>query len=147
VSDRLRGKVALVTAAGQGIGRATVEAFAREGARVVAADINATTVADVAKTTGATALVLDVTSAHAVAEAARTVGPVSVLFNGTGYVHAGSILDCDDDAFEHSLNLNVRAMYRVIRAFLPGMLAAGGGSIINMASIPGAIKGLPNRFV
>jgi 2-keto-3-deoxy-L-fuconate dehydrogenase len=147
VSTRLSQKTAFITAAGQGIGRATAEAFAREGARVIATDINAAALADLARATGCRTAVLDVTSADAIVEAARAHGPVNVLFNGAGYVHAGSILDCDEAAYELSMNVNVRSMYRVIRAFLPGMLDAGGGSIVNMASVAGAVKGVPNRFV
>ena len=90
---------------------------------------------------------MDVTSADAIHAAARTYRPVNVLFNGAGYVHAGSILDCDEAAYERSMDVNVRSMYRVIRAFLPGMLESGGGSIVNMASVAGAVKGVPNRFV
>ena len=144
---RLSHKTAFVTAAGQGIGRATAEAFVREGARVIATDINAGALADLARATGCQTAVLDVTSSDAITEAATACGPVNVLFNGAGYVHAGSILDCDETAYELSMNVNVRSMYRVIRAFLPGMLASGGGSIVNMASVAGAVKGVPNRFV
>jgi 2-keto-3-deoxy-L-fuconate dehydrogenase len=135
MSSRLSGKTAFVTAAAQGIGRATVEAFAREGARVIAADINNAALTDLVRAVDCRPLVLDVTSARQVTDAARTHGPVDVLFNGAGFVHAGTILDCDDDAFEFSLNSNVRSMYRTIRAALPGMLARGGGSIINVASV------------
>ncbi len=147
MTDRLKGKTAFVTAAGQGIGRATAEAFVREGARVIATDINADLLADLAKTTGATTRLLDVTDANAVLAAAKAAGPVQILFNGAGYVHAGTILDCDEKAFDFSFDLNVRAMYRMIRAFLPPMLEHGGGSIINVASVAGSIKGAPNRFV
>ncbi len=147
MTDRLRGKTAFVTAAGQGIGRATVEAFVREGARVIATDIDAALLAQVAAATGCETRRLDVTDANAVAAATRDTGPVQVLFNGAGYVHAGTILDCDEQAFEFSFDLNVRAMYRMTRAFLPAMLAQGTGSIINMASVAGSIKGAPNRFV
>jgi 2-keto-3-deoxy-L-fuconate dehydrogenase len=147
MSQRLGGKIAFVTAAGQGIGRATAEAFAREGADVVAADINPATLAALAHATGCRTMELDVTSAGAIRDAAGRVGPVHVLFNGAGFVHAGSILECDDAAFDHSFDLNVRAMYRVMRAFLPGMLEAGGGSIVNVASVAGAVKGIANRFV
>ncbi len=152
MTHRLQGKTAFVTAAGQGIGRATAEAFVREGARVIATDINAALLADLAKATGCETRRLDVTDANAVAAAAQAAGAVNILFNGAGYVHAGSILDCDETAFEFSFNLNVRAMYRVTRAFLPAMLASfeagtGGGSIINVASVAGSIKGAPNRFV
>jgi 2-keto-3-deoxy-L-fuconate dehydrogenase len=147
MSQRLSGKTAFVTAAAQGIGRATAEAFVHEGATVVAADINEAALADLARATGCRTIRLDVTVSDAVAAAARAFGPVNVLFNGAGYVHAGSILECDEQAFDFSMTLNVRSMYGVIRAFLPGMLAGGGGSIVNMASVAGAIKGLPNRFV
>ena len=147
MTDRLKGKTAFVTAAGQGIGRATAEAFVREGARVIATDIDERLLADLAATTGCTTHRLDVTDANAVLGAARDVGAVDILFNGAGYVHAGTILDCDDQAFEFSFNLNVRAMYRMTRAFLPAMLEHGSGSIINIASVAGSIKGAPNRFV
>jgi 2-keto-3-deoxy-L-fuconate dehydrogenase len=151
MNHRLQSKIAFVTAAGQGIGRATAEAFAREGARVIATDVNEALLADLAQ---AAALAgwslqtrtLDVTDANAVTATAQAVGPVNVLFNGAGYVHAGTILDCDERAFDFSFDLNVRAMYRVTRAFLPAMLKAGSGSIINVASVVGSLKGAPNRF-
>jgi 2-keto-3-deoxy-L-fuconate dehydrogenase len=152
MTERLHGKTAFVTAAGQGIGRATAEAFVREGARVIATDINAELLADLAKASGCETRLLDVTDANAVASAAREAGAVNILFNGAGYVHSGTILDCDERAFEFSFDLNVRAMYRMIRAFLPAMLASfeqkqGGSSIINVASVASSIKGAPNRFV
>jgi len=152
MTNRLQGKTAFVTAAGQGIGRATAEAFVREGARVIATDINEALLADLAKATGCETRRLDVTDANAVTAAARAAGAVNILFNGAGYVHAGTILDCDERAFDFSFDLNVRAMYRVTRAFLPAMLDAfvqgkGGASIINVASVAGSIKGAPNRFV
>ena len=147
MSKRLEGKTAFVTAAGQGIGRATAEAFVREGARVIATDINETLLADLAKSVGCETRVLDVTDANAVTAAAKAAGAVNILFNGAGYVHAGTILDCDEKAFDISFDLNVRAMYRMTRAFLPAMLEGGGGSIINVASVAGSIKGAPNRFV
>jgi 2-keto-3-deoxy-L-fuconate dehydrogenase len=146
-TGRLQGKTALITAAGQGIGRATVEAYVREGARVIAADINAELLAQLARDTGCETRVLDVTNADAVRDAVAAIGPLQVLFNGAGYVHAGTILDCDEAAWDFSFNLNVRSMYRLIRAALPGMLAQGGGSIINVASVASSIKGAPNRFV
>ena len=152
MSQRLHGKTAFITAAGQGIGRATAEAFVREGARVIATDINEALLADLAQASGCETRRLDVTDANAVAAAAQAAGPVNVLFNGAGYVHAGTILDCDERAFDFSFDLNVRAMYRMIRAFLPSMLASfeqgrGGSSIVNVASVAGSIKGAPNRFV
>lgn len=147
MTNRLQGKTAFLTAAGQGIGRAVAEAFVREGARVIATDINDELLAQVAAATGCETRRLDVTDANAVAAAAEAAGTVQVLFNGAGYVHAGTILDCDERAFEFSFDLNVRAMYRMTRAFLPPMLAHGQGSIINMASVAGSIKGAPNRFV
>ncbi len=147
MSKRLEGKTAFVTAAGQGIGRATAEAFVREGARVIATDINEALLAELAKATGCETHRLDVTDANAVTAAARAAGKVNILFNGAGYVHAGTILDCDEKAFDFSFDLNVRAMYRMTRAFLPAMLEGGSGSIINVASVAGSIKGAPNRFV
>jgi len=147
MTNRLSGKTALVTAAGQGIGRATAEAFAREGARVIATDINDVALADLSKVPGITSRRLDVTDAPAISALAAEIGTVQVLFNGAGYVHAGSILECDEAAWDFAFNLNVRSMYRLIRAFLPGMLQHGGGSIINVASAASSIKGVPNRFV
>ncbi|MBB3474951.1 SDR family oxidoreductase [Sphingomonas sp. BK345] len=142
MSDRLAGKTAFITAAGQGIGRATAELFAREGARVIASDI------DLAKLDGldAETLALDVRDAAAVAALPRRTGPVDVLVNCAGFVHSGTILDCDEDAWAFSNELNVTAMYRTVRAFLPAMLERGGGSIVNVASIASSIKGIPNRF-
>jgi 2-keto-3-deoxy-L-fuconate dehydrogenase len=155
MSDRLSGKTAFITAAGQGIGRATAEAFVREGARVIATDINEDLLADLGRATGCETRRLDVTDASAVLAAsieANTKSTVNVLFNGAGYVHAGTILECDEIAFDFSFDLNVRAMYRLIRALLPPMLKSfeqgqGGGSIINVASAASSIKGVPNRFV
>ena len=140
---RLKGKTALITAAGQGIGRATAERFLEEGATVIATDIKS----DLIETLeGATARVLDVTNPDAAIAIAAEFPEVNVLYNCAGYVHAGTILDCDEEAWQFSLNLNVTAQYRMIRAFLPGMLALGGGSIINMSSIASSVKGIPNRF-
>ena len=147
MTQRLAGKTALVTAAGQGIGRATAEAFAREGARVIATDINDAALAELAAMPGVTTQRLDVTDASAVASLVAALPPLSVLFNGAGHVHAGTILDCDEADWDFSFNLNVRSMYRLIRGVLPRMLEHGGGSIINMASVAGSIKGAPNRFV
>jgi 2-keto-3-deoxy-L-fuconate dehydrogenase len=144
MTQRLNSKTALVTAAGQGIGRATALAFAREGARVIATDINPDLLADLE---GCTTRRLDVTDPDAITALATELGGIDVLFNCAGYVDSGTILDCDDRAWDFSFDLNVRAMYRMMRAFLPGMLERGGGSIINMASVASSIKGAPNRFV
>lgn len=147
MAGRLAGKTALVTAAGQGIGRASVEAFVREGAHVIATDINDATLAELGAMEGITARKLNVLDGDAVKVAAREIGTVDVLFNCAGFVHHGTVLECDEDAFDFSMNLNVRAMYRMIRAFLPAMLENGGGSIINMASVSSNLKGIPNRFI
>jgi len=144
MADRLSGKTALVTAAGQGIGRATAEMFAAEGARVIATDIDEGLLGSVA---GCDTRRLDVTDHGAVDALAQDLGAVDILFNCAGMVHHGTILDCDMEAWDRSFALNVTAMYGMIRAFLPAMLAAGGGSIVNMASIVSSVKGAPNRFV
>ncbi|HRH88333.1 MAG TPA: SDR family oxidoreductase [Rubrivivax sp.] len=152
MSARLAGKKALVTAAGQGIGRAVAEAFAREGASVIATDINRDALAALSRTSGIEARMLDVTDAAAIGTLAAELGAVQVLFNGAGFVHAGSVLDCSEAEWDFALTLNVRSMYRLIRALLPAMLAhhdagKGGASIINVASAASSIKGVPNRFV
>ena len=146
LAGRLAGKRVLVTAAGQGIGRATAELFAAHGAAVVAGDINDTALAELAAIDGISALRLDVTDADAVRAAARDLGAVDVLFNCAGVVHNGTILDCDDDQWQFSFDLNVTAMYRMIKALLPAMLQNGGGSIINMSSVASSMMGVPNRF-
>lgn len=143
MTGRLAGKTAVVTAAGQGIGRAAAELFAREGARVHAIDIDAAALAEVQDCQAVTA---DLTDAAAIAALPRRIGPVDVLFNCAGFVHSGTILDCDEEAWAFSNALNVTAMYRTIRAFLPGMLERGSGSIVNMSSIASSVKGIPNRF-
>jgi len=147
MTHRLKGKTAFLTAAGQGIGRATAIVFAREGARVVATDIDAAALATLAAEIDCRTLALDVTDAAAVTAAAEATGPVDVLVNAAGFVHAGSILDCTEAQWATAFDLNVRSQYRTIRAFLPGMLARGGGSIINVASVVGSVKGAPQRFV
>ena len=142
MSGRLAGKVALVTAAAQGIGRASAELFAAEGATVHAVDIDEAALAGLA---GCTPHLCDLADYEAIAALPERIGPVDVLFNCAGMVPSGSILDCDEDQWADAATLNVTAMYRTIRAFLPGMLERGGGSIVNMASIAG-MKGIPNRF-
>ena len=143
MSGRLAGKVALVTAAAAGIGRASAELFAAEGAIVHAVDIDEAALACLA---GCETHVADLTDAAAIAALAAPIGPVDILFNCAGHVHAGSILECDEDDWAFSNALNVTAMYRTIRAFLPGMLERGGGSIVNMSSIASSVKGIPGRF-
>jgi 2-keto-3-deoxy-L-fuconate dehydrogenase len=147
MTERLAGKTALVTAAGQGIGRATVEAFAREGANVLALDIHEPSLAELARVERVRTRRVDVTDQTAIDALASELGSIDVLFNGAGFVHHGTILDCDDAAWAFSFDLNVRSMYRLIRATLPGMLARGRGSIVNVASAASSIKGVPNRFV
>jgi 2-keto-3-deoxy-L-fuconate dehydrogenase len=147
MTQRLAGKTAFVTAAGQGIGRATAEAFAREGARVIATDLNEGLLASLAGTANVTVQRLDVLDAAAITAAAAAAGPVDVLFNGAGFVHAGTVLDCTEEEWAFAFDLNVRSQFRTIKAFVPGMLSRGKGSIINMASVAGSIKGAPNRFV
>ena len=148
MTPRLQGETAFITAAGQGIGRAIAEAFVREGATVIATDINAALLQAVAQATGCQTRLLDVTDAAAVRAAAVEADTVNVLVNAAGFVHAGTVLDCTEAEWDFGFNLNVRAQFRTIQAFLPGMLAAaGGGSIINVASVAGSIKGAPNRFV
>jgi len=147
MSGRLAGKRAFVTAAGQGIGRATVLAFAAEGAQVIATTIDPQQLVDLAKVPNVTTAQLDVRDGAAVAAAAEAAGPIDVLFNCAGFVHHGTVLDCSEADWDFSFDLNVKSMYRTLRAFLPGMLERGHGSITNMASAASSIKGAPNRFV
>jgi 2-keto-3-deoxy-L-fuconate dehydrogenase len=146
MTARLAGKTAFVTAAGQGIGRATALAFAAEGAHVIATDLNESLLASLAADSIVTAK-LDATDADAIAAAAAKAGPVDILFNCAGVVHHGTILDATEAEWDFAFALNVRSMFRTIRAFLPGMLEKGGGSIVNIASAASSIKGAPNRFV
>ncbi len=142
--SRLAGKIAVVTAAGQGIGRASAELFAREGARVIAADINPDTLATLQ---GCETAQLDLLDGAAITAFAERVGEIDILFNCAGFVHAGTILTTDEEDFDRSMDLNVKSAYRMIRAFLPGMIARGGGSIVNMSSVSGSIIAVPNRFI
>jgi len=146
MAGRLAGKLAFITAAGQGIGRAAALAFAREGATVWATDVNGELLSDLQKQ-GLRTRVLDVLDEAAIQTAAAEAGAIDVLFNCAGFVHHGSILDCANKDWDFSFNLNVRSMFWVTKAFLPGMLKKGRGSIINMSSIASSVKGLPNRFV
>lgn len=146
MARRLQGKVALVTAAGAGIGQATAIAFAQEGARVIATDI-AVDKLDALKGTGVSKrLKLDVLSTRAVERLAEKVGAIDILFNAAGYVHHGTVLTTDEAAWDFSFDLNVKSMHRTIRAFLPGMLEKGAGSIINVASGASSVRGIPNRY-
>ena len=147
MAGRLAGKTAFITAAGQGIGRGAALAFAREGAKVWATDVNQKTLTEIEGKDGIRTRVLDVMDEAAIQKAAAEVGAVDVLFNCAGFVHHGTILDCSNKDWDFSFNLNVRAMYMMIKCALPKMLERGRGSIINMASVAGSIKGLPNRFV
>jgi 2-keto-3-deoxy-L-fuconate dehydrogenase len=152
MSGRLAGKTALVTAAGQGMGRAVALAMAREGAQVTATDVNEKLLASLAGTPGVATRRLDVLDDAAVESTIKGMPPLDILFNCAGYVHNGSILDCAPKDWEFSMNLNVRSMYVACRAAIPGMVkrfeAEGRwSSIVNMASIAGSLKGIPNRFV
>jgi 2-keto-3-deoxy-L-fuconate dehydrogenase len=148
MAGRLAGKTAVLTAAGQGIGRATALAFVREGATVHATDINeAALQALAAEVPGISTTRLDVLDHGAIKAYAAERGAVDVLFNCAGFVHAGTILDCEEKDWDFSFNLNVRSAYHMCRAFLPAMIGADGGTIVNVASVCSSIKGLPNRFV
>lgn len=146
-SNRLSGKTVLITAAGQGIGRATAELFAAEGAKVFASDINEEALAELNGFQGIVPVALDVTDAAAVVDFVAALPPLDVLFNCAGFVANGTILECSEDDWDFSFDLNVKAMYRLTKAIIPSMLAQGGGSIINMSSVASSIKGVPNRFV
>ena len=147
MGNRLAGKTALVTAAAHGIGRATALAYAAEGAAVVATDIDEPALAELDGTAGIATRRLDVTDAAAIESLAAELGAVDVLLNIAGYVHHGTILECSEDDWDVSFDINVKSMYRTCRAFLPAMLEAGGGAIVNMSSGVSSVRGLPNRFV
>lgn len=144
---RLAGKVALCTASGAGIGRATALAFAAEGAKVYATDINEKLLADFTGKGNITTRKLDVLNDAEIAKIAAEIGAVDVLFNCAGFVAGGNILECSERDWDFSFSLNVRSMYMMMKNFLPGMLGKGGGSIVNIASVAGSVKGVPNRFV
>jgi 2-keto-3-deoxy-L-fuconate dehydrogenase len=145
--DRLKGKRAFVTAAAVGIGRACAVAFAREGATVFATDIDEKTLALLGKDGVTEVARLDVRDSAAVGEMAKRAGPIDILLNAAGFVHHGTVLECSDDDWDFSFDLNVKSMHRTIRAFLPDMLAAGHGSIVNISSAAGVFKAAPNRYV
>jgi 2-keto-3-deoxy-L-fuconate dehydrogenase len=144
---RLEGKTALVTAAGQGIGRASALALAAEGAQVWATDLNRNLLETLRGVERIQTSALDVLDKAAIEKLVASLPPLDVLFNCAGFVHNGSILEATDADWEFAFNLNVRSQFWMIRAVLPAMLAKGGGSIINMASVCGSLKGLPNRFI
>lgn len=145
MSGLLAGKRAVITAAAQGIGRAAAEAFRREGASVIATDINEEKLGEIA-VKGIEIAKLDVLSEEAIRAFAARTGAIDVLFNCAGFVHSGSILEASEKDYDFAFDLNVKSMYRMIRAFLPGMIEKGGGSIINMSSVAGVPMGVPNRF-
>lgn len=147
MSDRLKGKRAFVTAASAGIGRACALAFANEGADVFATDIDEKGLAALAAQGIKTTAMLDVRDSAAVAAVAKRAGAIDILLNAAGFVHHGTVLDCDDDTWDFSFDLNVTSMHRTIRAMLPGMLERGHGSIVNIASAAGVFKAAPNRYV
>ena len=134
----------MITAAAQGIGRESAELFVREGATVIATDVNEAALAGLE---GCTTRRLDVTDPAAIASFAAEIGAVDILFNCAGYVHHGTILDCGEQDWAFSMDLNVASMYRLTRALLPAMLEQGGGAIVNMSSVASSVKGVPNRFV
>src|SRR5215510_6248550 len=146
MSGRLNGKKVLVTAAAQGIGRATAERFAAEGAEVIATDINMEVLGTL-KGAKMTTRRLDVLDLAAITAAEKEIGAIDVLVNCAGFVHHGTILDCEEKDFEFNTSLNVRAAYRMTKAFLPGMLARQNGNIINISSIASSVIGVPNRFI
>ena len=146
MANRLAGKRALVTAAGAGMGRAGALAFAREGAKVVATDINADSLQSLAATAGIETHLLDVTNELAVNKFVESVGAVDILFNCAGWVHQGSLAECTLADWDKSFNVNVRSMFMITKAMLPKMAARGGGVILNMASVLGAEKAAPNRL-
>ena len=146
MSGRLQGARALVTAAGAGIGRASAIAFAREGARVTATDIDESALASLRREADVEIARLDVTDAGQIAAVLRAVGPTDVLLNAAGMVPGGTILECTEETWTRAFDLNVTSMFRMIRAVLPGMLQRRRGSIVNIASVVSSVTGAPNRF-
>jgi 2-keto-3-deoxy-L-fuconate dehydrogenase len=144
MAGRLQGKTAVVTASGQGIGRAIAEAFVREGAKVWATDLDLKKLEGL---TGAELRAVDVLSTAAVEALARETGAIDILVNAAGYVHHGTVLECSDKDWDFSFDLNVKSMHRTTKAYVPGMLDKGAGSIVNIASGAGSVRGIPNRYV
>ena len=142
MSERLAGKACIITAAGQGIGRAIAESFLREGAKVCATDLDPEKLAGLE---GADLRKLDVRSTKAINELAAEIGPIDILVNAAGFVHHGSVLECSDEDWDFSFDVNVKSMHRTARAFLPGMLERGAGSIVNISSGASSVRGIPNR--
>lgn len=147
MTGRLKGKTAFCTASGAGIGRATAVAFAREGARVIASDISLDALKGLREEGIAETHLIDVRNTKAVEDAAKKIGPVDILFNAAGFVHAGTVLECSEADWDFSFDINVKSMHRTIRAFVPAMLEKGSGSIVNIASGAGSVRGVPNRYV
>ena len=146
MTGRLKGKTAFCTASGAGIGRACAIAFAREGAKVIASDISLDALKGLREEGIAETHLVDVRNTKAVEDAAKKIGPVDILFNAAGFVHHGTVLECSDQDWEFSFDLNVKSMHRTIKAFLPGMLEKRSGSIVNIASGAGSGRGIPNRY-
>lgn len=147
MTGRLAGKTAFCTASGAGIGRAVAVAFAREGAKVIASDIDLGGLKGLAEEGIAETHVVDARSLASIERTAEAIGPVDILFNAAGFVHHGTVLECSDEDWAFSFDLNVKSMHYTIKTFLPGMVAKGGGSIVNIASVSGSVKGVPNRYV
>jgi 2-keto-3-deoxy-L-fuconate dehydrogenase len=147
MTGRLKVKTAFCTASGAGIGRACAEAFAREGARVIASDISLDALKGLREAGIAETHLIDVRNTKAVEDAAKKIGRIDILFNAAGFVHAGTVLECSEADWDFSFDLNVKSMHRTIKAFVPGMLEKGGGSIVNIASGAGSVRGVPNRYV
>ena len=144
MTARLQGKLALITAAGQGIGRAIAEAFIAQGAQVIATDVDAGKLAGLRSLRS---LKLDARSTADVEALAKETAPLDILVNCAGYVHQGTVLDCSEQTWDFSFDLNVKSIHRMLRAFLPGMVQKGGGSIVNISSAVSSIRGVPNRYV
>ena len=146
MAGRLAGKIAFCTASGAGIGRATAIAFAREGAKVIASDISLEALKDLRDEGVAETYLLDVRNTKSVDDTAKRIGAIDILFNAAGFVHHGTVLECSDQDWDVSFDLNVKSMHRTIKAFVPAMLARGNASIVNIASGAGSVRGIPNRY-